>query len=80
MTDDADAKLYRDAALALWGDPGMIEIEEDAKVTPNIGGAYVCAWVWVSEEDAADHERSETPAEGQVIDLHRKKGGPRLIV
>jgi hypothetical protein len=44
---------YRRAAIHQHHDEGVIEIDENARVSDGAdGGAYVQAWVWVSDEDA----------------------------
>ena len=43
---------YRDAATRLFHDEGTIEIDPGATVSRSSdGGAYVKAWVWVSNSD-----------------------------
>ena len=50
--EDADSAPahYRDMAHAEWARDGEIEIDDDAVVSEFDGGAYVQAWVWVSDE------------------------------
>ena len=49
----AVAQRYRDAADEIHGRDGEIEIDEDAVVSPGDDpGAYVQAWVWVSNSAA----------------------------
>ena len=48
---DSDGR-YRTAAKDAYGDPGLIEIDADAKVSHGDGGgAYVAAWLWVDTPD-----------------------------
>ena len=43
---------YREGARRLWYEDGEIEIDEGATVSvSDDGGAYVQAWVWVSDSD-----------------------------
>ena len=50
--DPARAKAYREGADSLCRD-GEIEVDEGAAVSMgNDGGAYVQAWLWVSDERA----------------------------
>ena len=43
---------YREGARRLWCEDGEIEIDEGATVSvSDDGGAYVQAWVWVSDSD-----------------------------
>ncbi|MBN9314206.1 MAG: hypothetical protein J0I99_00550 [Devosia sp.] len=62
LTSDAkpeteDAQAYRDAA----DDPfGEVNVDEDAPVTVSAsGGAWVLAWVYVSDADAGIEEDEE---------------------
>lgn len=44
---------YRAAAERIHGSEGSVEIDDGAKVSRgDDAGAYVQAWVWVSDEDA----------------------------
>lgn len=43
---------YIEAARRLWHDDGQIEIDDHSVVSDGCGdGAYVMAWVWVSDDD-----------------------------
>jgi hypothetical protein len=43
---------YIEAAKRLWHDDGQIEIDDHPAVSDGAdGGAYVMAWVWVSDDD-----------------------------
>ena len=45
---------YRDAARSIWGQDGQLEIDDDAPVSKGEDdGAYVQAWVWVSDDEVA---------------------------
>lgn len=53
----SDAR-YVAAARVMFNDEGTLEVDDGAVVSqadgnPD-GGAYVQAWVWVSDDDAAD--------------------------
>lgn len=53
---------YRTAARVKWGNDGECEIDEDATVSVSEdGGAYVSAWVWISDE-VAGVTRDEIPS------------------
>jgi hypothetical protein len=57
--DDDVTRAYRAAAKDWWNREGEIEVDDDAIVSVSSdGGAYVGAWVWVSE-DQADLEGDE---------------------
>ena len=52
-TDD----WYRKRAKELFQEDGRIEVDEDAVVSSNKDGdegAYVQAWIWVSDDDRDD--------------------------
>ena len=53
MTKDmlADDRLYREAAVERWTND-KVEIDDDSTVSVGIGGAWVHAWVWVSDGQA----------------------------
>jgi hypothetical protein len=50
-----DADWYRGRAQDLYHDDGVLEIDGDAEVSLNDladdDGAYVQAWIWVSDDD-----------------------------
>ena len=48
----------REKARASYGKEGEIEIPDDAQVSWAEGGAYVAAWVWVSDQNTP---KQETP-------------------
>lgn len=56
-TDEA----MRNAARAVYEVEGSVEIDEDAPISRDADntdkGAYVQAWVWVYDEDAANDRR-----------------------
>lgn len=52
MTKKEQYELYREQAKRTYEDEGTLEIADDAKVSQCETGAYVQAWVWVSDEDA----------------------------
>ena len=52
----------RHAAATLYHVDGALEIDDDAKVSRTDDGAYVQAWVWLSNEEA---------------DLSLSRNGPR---
>lgn len=51
------SELYRTAAKRIWHREGEIEIDDDSldvvSISSDGDGAYVQAWVWVSEIDIA---------------------------
>jgi hypothetical protein len=47
----ADDELYRGAAIDHWT-KDKLQIEDDATVSAGEGGAWVHAWVWVSNDQA----------------------------
>lgn len=56
---------YRAAARRLYHDAGRIEVGDNAQVSvgeTHEGGAYVQAWVWVSDEDC-----NECPGAGDDL-------------
>lgn len=64
------AAQYRKAAHQIHHDEGALEIDEGAQVNPSPdGGAYVQAWVWVEDEEAASRE-----AEPDSVDYDVKAG------
>ena len=54
---------FRDAAEAIHAKEGEIEFDKDAMLVAEgeDDGAYVMAWVWVSDDDAG-HETAEVAA------------------
>lgn len=59
-------KDYRDAVRHEYGNDGEIEIDDNAEVSDasdNAGepGAWVAAWIWMSEQDAASWKDQEPP-------------------
>jgi hypothetical protein len=44
---------YIRAARKKWHRDGEIEIDTDAEISESSGGAYVAAWVWVSDGDTS---------------------------
>lgn len=59
-------KDYRDAVRHEHGHDGEIEVYEDAEVAYSasyIGepGAWIQAWIWMSEQDAASWKDQEPP-------------------
>ena len=56
--DDPVAEKYRDAATA-QARGGELEVDQIATVSRSEdGGAYVMAWLWVSDEDAETASRA----------------------
>ena len=53
MTEErmADDGLYRSAAIDHWT-KSKLQIDDDATVSVGEGGAWVHAWVWVSNDQA----------------------------
>jgi hypothetical protein len=53
MPDEAiaDDELYRKSAIARWA-KDKLQIDDDATVSVGEGGAWVHAWVWVSNDEA----------------------------
>ena len=49
-----DVAMYRAAARKHHHRGGELEIDDGAAVSISAGGAYVAAWVWVSEADVED--------------------------
>ena len=43
---------YVAAAKALYHEEGILEIDHGAQVSRSVEGAYVQAWVWVSDSDS----------------------------
>ena len=56
-TPEAD-EPYRQLAIELWCDDEL-EIDPAATVSAGEGGAWVQAWVWVSNDEAGISELSE---------------------
>lgn len=54
LTDDG---LYRSAAIDRWT-KDKLQIEDDAVVSAGEGGAWVQAWVWVSDDQAGIDDAS----------------------
>lgn len=52
LSDEEREERFRDAARDAHGTDGEIEIDDGADVSESDSGAYVQAWVWVSNEDA----------------------------
>ena len=42
---------YRAAAKECFHQDGELEIDDNAKVSLSDGGAYVAAWVWISDSE-----------------------------
>jgi hypothetical protein len=58
--EDPDFGKYRDAAKKLHHREGELEIDDDAIVSKGEDpGAYVQAWIWVSNSDAGVEEEGE---------------------
>lgn len=49
--EDPKANQYRNEAKTKWESEGECEIDNDATVSVSENGAYVQAWVWVSNEN-----------------------------
>lgn len=45
-------EAFREAARRHYAEEGSIEIDKDAAVSRGDGGAYIQAWVWVSDSDS----------------------------
>lgn len=52
MTKKERYERYREQAKRTYEDEGTLEIDDEATVSQCGTGAYVQAWVWVSDEDA----------------------------
>jgi len=61
-TDAANDALYRKTAKECWTDDDL-EIDENATVSAGDDGAWVQAWVWVSNYDAGIDDVLETEIE-----------------
>lgn len=65
---DPNDNLYREAADTKWGREGECEIDDGAVVSvSDDDGAYVAAWVWISDEEAGirrEPDIDEDPDEG----------------
>jgi hypothetical protein len=53
--------VYRDAATRVWANDDL-QIDADAKVSASDDGAWVSAWVWVSNEEAIEDDGDEKDA------------------
>ena len=42
-----DKEAWISTAKVLHNDPGVLEIDDDAKISKSEGGAWVSAWVWI---------------------------------
>lgn len=49
-----DDRKYRHVARLIHQEDGVLEIDDDARVSHCAEGAYVQAWVWVDETDVAE--------------------------
>jgi len=59
-----DTEKYREAAQRSLGTEDNIEIDDDAPISKgNDSGAFVQAWIWVSNEDAGitSHDPARRP-------------------
>lgn len=53
-------KRYIEAAQRIYNDEGRIEVDDETAVSDGCdSGAYVMAWVWVSNEDLAPADAGE---------------------
>lgn len=51
---------YIKAAQRIYNDEGLIEVDDETAVSVGSdSGAYVMAWVWVSDEDLAPPSSAE---------------------
>ncbi len=62
IVDDPDADAFRQGASNEWGSDD-IEIDGDAIVSRSETGAFVAAWVWVSNEEAGIEETDDEESE-----------------
>lgn len=70
---DAKKDAYIAAAQQQYGREGEIEVDESAYVSKGDDpGAYVMAWVWVSDDDAGIGDDEETGVSGSPVDLYEK--------
>lgn len=59
--EDPSHAIYRAAAEKKWSQDGECEVDEGATVSPSDdAGAYIQAWVWVSDEDAGIKTKCRT--------------------
>lgn len=56
---ERDSNRYAKAALKMYAEEGRIEIDDTVVVSEGEGGAYVMAWVWVSDGAALQESASE---------------------
>ncbi len=60
VAEDINAEVYREAACKVWAYNDDCEIDEDAIVSKGSdAGAFVHAWVWVTDEEAEIEEEED---------------------
>lgn len=52
LDEESSLKCFKDAAHSAHHLDGECEIDDDAVVSDSEAGAYVQAWIWVSNEEA----------------------------
>lgn len=57
--NDIEDPEYIRAALGMYSDPGLVEIEPDAEVSISETGAWVQAWVYVDLDDLGLYDDPE---------------------
>jgi len=69
MAREGDKK-YVDAARLIYARDGEIEVDEGAAVSHGADpGAYVQAWVWVTNKEARQARKAKTV--GERLDMRR---------